>query len=131
MLRAARGLPHPPPPVRPRQHRFASFEHRLPLSYQPGSTVALRPGSLAGAPERGRVPKPTLQCAFCRGVKAFASVVGYWGHLVYAHPGEEEEDCLAEVRKAALAWKEYQKRTYGRKDRTTRKIQQTLAEGFS
>jgi len=60
------------------------------------TNMVSRPVSVHSNPER-----PELICTFCKGIRSFVSVVGYWSHLVHKHEEVEEEKRAQHVQRSA------------------------------
>lgn len=85
---------------RPRRHLFSTFEGHLPCRFPAfdvdvANLVTDRPVS------REKKGKPLLFCVFCKGIKAFDTASGYWGHLVHKHDGIDTSHRLNEIRRTA------------------------------
>lgn len=129
-----------PPPPRPRQHRYPTFETQIPVSFaadRNGPDPAPPPfphAELAGPP-RGRVPRPDLCCPFCPADKmTFNSVTGFWGHIAHKHDDEDDGERANAVRSSAREWEGYWLAmgfTPQSDSPTLSKITQALSSGFS
>lgn len=125
--------------LRPRQHRYPTFETRLPVSYaahgthpDPTQTVP-RGDAVGGGP--GRLPKPDLCCPFCTPTRrAFNSIVGLWAHIAQGHDEEGDLERAAAVRSSAGEWQEYwlaRGSVPPASSPTLVKVTQALGPGFS
>lgn len=75
--------------------------------------------------------KPVLLCKFCPRVKAFATVVGLWGHVYHKHDRVRTGDRLKEIKRTAEIWREYW--TYvdgGKSSSTLEKLAQVQLDTF-
>ena len=66
-------------------------------------------------------------------IKAYASIIGLWAHLVNKHQDVDNEERLREVIHSATLWLEYW-RDYsegGKNNPTMAKLVQTQQEGFT
>lgn len=133
------GEPHEPRPQRPRQHRYPTFETRLPVSFAAHGTysgpmqTALRGNTVGIGP--GRLPKPDLCCPFCTSARrSFNSVVGLWAHIVQVHSEEGDAERAAAVRASAREWQKYwlaMGSVPPASSPTVSKVTQALGPGFS
>ena len=132
VLRKAKGISPTLPIPRPRRYLYPTLESQLPCSFP---AVAINPDDLVEtlplpAKKEGR---PDLLCAFCLHIKAYASVLAYWGHLVHKHKDINDQARLEEVCRTASLWQTYwDKYSDGGKhgNQTMVKLQQIEQEGF-
>lgn len=124
---------------RPRQHRYPTFETRLPVSYATHGTrtdpAQTAPHSDVVGSGPGRLPKPDLCCPFCASTRrAFNSVVGLWAHIAQGHDEEGDEERAAAVRSSAGEWQGYwlaRGSVPPASSPTVLKVTQALGPGFS
>ena len=105
VLRQAKGLPTQSVP-RPRRYLYPTLESQVPSSSFPAIIVS--PDNLVEevlpAKKEGR---PDLLCAFCPCIKAYASITGFWSHVVNKHKEINDEQRLKEVLRGAALWRQY------------------------
>ena len=107
MLRQAKGLPPSQPIPRPRRYQYPTFESTLPCNF---SAVKLDTADLVSeVPPATKFGKPDLVCKLCVSthIKAYASLIGYWTHLVHKHQDADVDERLEEVRQTAKTWGVY------------------------
>lgn len=120
----------------PDSHPYSTFETSLPLSWNVSHsainintedlTQASTAASLSITPQ-----KPVLVCKFCPRIKAFATLMGLWGHLYHKHGNTEEEERLSEIKRTAETWTTYWAMMEGgRNGPTLEKLAQTKSESF-
>jgi hypothetical protein len=139
VLRRAKGLPDLDPPFRPADHVFASFEYRIPLSLGPQAS----PLVIAHLVDNGHassdvdVTSPSFRCCFCRKIKSFITVRGYWAHIRDQHGLVNTTRRLEEIKRSATAWQEHladRRRRLGSgtrsDDSTCAKLKQIQEEDF-
>lgn len=110
VLRRSMGLdPALDAPSRPRWHTLPTLESTAPPTFCRGAPAVTASDEDLFNPieHKGRIPRPELTCPFCSGIKSFASVVGYWGHITHHHNEIADESRLQQVRSAAARWGEY------------------------
>ena len=105
VLRQAKGMPPALPIPRPRRYLYSTMESQLPCSFP---AVSIGPDDLIDdVPPAKKEGRPDLVCAFCSHIKTYASIAGYWGHLVNKHKQTSEELRLQEVLRTATLWRTY------------------------
>ncbi|KAL8782339.1 MAG: hypothetical protein Q9213_005460 [Squamulea squamosa] len=132
VLRQARRLPTDLNPFRrPRRHQFSTFEGYLPCRF---TAVKVHPDDLEfDCPvSRRKSCKPDLFCKFCKRIRAFDSLAGFWGHVVHKHDGIEIPKRLEEIRRTATEWRIYSEQQEGGKkgQSTLKRIEQALRADF-
>ena len=132
MLRQVHGL-DPVVFPRPRRHRYSSFTSQLPTRFD---AVNPDPGTLTREPPttKRKCGKPEFICPFCKKIKGYDSVAGYWGHLVHKHDGLDTERRLTEIRRTAVLWREYwdQYSDGGKRGQATRlRLEQVASDNFN
>ena len=119
------------PIPRPRRYEYPTFESQLPCSFP---AVKIDADDLADevlpAKKEGR---PDLLCAFCPRIKGYASITGFWAHLVNKHRDVDDQRRLEEICRAGSLWRTYWERysdggKYG--NPTMAKLRQIEQEGF-
>ena len=132
ILRQAYGIPATEIIPRPRRYPYRTFESQLPCVF-PAVKVTSADLQRSFAPLTGR---PELTCPFCllSKVKAFASIVGFWAHIVHRHQAVSDDDRLCEVRRSAASWQTYWNLYSSggkRNNLTVAKLRQALRIDFS
>ena len=132
-LSQANGLPPPVAPTRPWRYPYPTFESSLPCQFP---SVAVRQADLVSKPPTGRLShRPDLMCRYCVGsnLKTFASIIGFWSHIVNKHQGVDNLVRLQKIQESAAQWLRYwELHSYGgkRDNPTLAKVLQTQGEGF-
>ena len=107
VLCQAKGIPPtlPLPLPRPRRYQYPTLESHLPCSFP---AVSVSPDDLVKevlpAKKEGR---PDLLCTFCPSIKAYASIMAFWGHLVNKHKDVSPQARLEEIQRTAALWRAY------------------------
>lgn len=72
---------------------------------------------------------------FCKRIKSFDSISGFWGHLVHKHDGIETLMRLEQIYLTAVKWNEYCQKKYSNGGKggnvTKRRIEQVLEGGLT
>ncbi|KAL9042665.1 MAG: hypothetical protein Q9180_000434 [Flavoplaca navasiana] len=133
VLSMANDLPLPVPPTKPFRYPYPTFEGRLPCRFP---SLIVGPADLVNKPTSEKITqRPTLRCDFCTQdvLRNFATIHGFWCHIVNKHQGVENDVRLAVVRESASRWRRYWEIYSGggkRANSTSLKLEQTTHEGF-
>ncbi|KAL8668255.1 MAG: hypothetical protein Q9202_000233 [Teloschistes flavicans] len=133
VLSHAYRLPPPPPTVRPRRYPYPTFEPQLPCQFD---SVSIDEDHIISNPSCDSTSqRPNLTCQLCSasGLKTFASIIGYWSHIVNKHQAVSNDLRCHEIRSSASQWREYwetHSRGGKRNNPTLAKLKQTQQADF-
>lgn len=91
ILCQAKGIPLPQPIPRPRRYLYPTLESQLPCSFP---AITVDPDNLIEALPAKKEGRPDLLCAFCPHIKAYASITGFWSHVVNKHSDIQDQERL-------------------------------------
>ena len=114
-------------------HELPSGSGRAWYSYSDHATSLGRAAAWFGSWPRKKEGRPDLLCAFCPRIKGYASITGFWAHLVNKHRDVDDQRRLEEICRAGSLWRTYWERysdggKYG--NPTMAKLRQIEQEGF-
>lgn len=86
---------------------YPTLEFQLPCTF-PAVTVEAH-DLVRRSPSEKLIERFKLICRFCAdfSIKGFASIIGFWAHLVHQHQVVDNQERLGEVQRTALLWKTY------------------------
>ena len=108
VLRQAMGMPASVLIPRSRRCQYPIFESQLPCSF-PAVKIDLDDlaDEVLPAKKEGR---PDVLYAFCPRIKGYASITGFWAHLVNKHRDIHDQRRLEDVRRTGSLWRIYWER---------------------
>jgi len=123
--------------VPPADHPYPTFEPRLPVAFM-NCAITLDQAHLS--PDVTLVSidiHPLFYCSYCRIVKTFKSLPGYWAHIRDGHALVPEQTRMDDMIRAGNVWQAHreiaarQGAHINHEDVTWKQVQQTKEDGFS
>ena len=136
VYRTAKGLPSLHSLPKPVDHRFKTFETRLPIQFaRPVQGIVLFAADITPQLVVTNDSADDLKraCQLCDRIKTCNSFIGFCTHIWRQHKQSLEDDRCREIRRFAQYWREYWQRFPKRAtggDKTLHMIGQALGEDF-